>query len=180
MKPTFGDLAGYRHWRDQWRALYRRISASITEQKASVRCLHHAGSPKAPKAHKNLHYERVIARKLMMLLAEANQRRDRIRAMHDQIAAQNARFPLTLNGCRYIDFHYNRIANEFSEMPIWVVKTKGQTFYLRHVTANAPWSTHEKSEGSTKGMMRFRNCSLRIDANGEAAITQQGEMSMGV
>lgn len=53
---------------------------------------------------------------------------------------------------------------------MWVVKAKGETFYVNHVTANAPWSTKETPDNPhTKGALKFKNVSLRIE-NEEAFI----------
>lgn len=73
--------------------------------------------------------------------------------------------------CRCIDFHFNKGHLMDPKIPMWVVKAKGQTFYVNHVESNATWSTRETPEGSTKGSLRFKNCFLKIE-DGTAFITQ--------
>jgi hypothetical protein len=56
---------------------------------------------------------------------------------------------------------------------MWVVKAKGETHYVKHVTADCPWSTKETPDNpSTKGSIKFNNCRLTIDENLEATITR--------
>ena len=55
---------------------------------------------------------------------------------------------------------------------MWVVKTKGKTYYVEHVTANIPWSTKETPNNkSTKGSIKFRNVLLQIE-NNEATLSE--------
>jgi hypothetical protein len=111
-----------------------------------------------------------MAFKLMGLLQEAKDRWKRIQSMHAQIAEQMSNFPLVLEDCASVDFHFNKGHNEFPFLPLWVCKTKGKSYYIHHMTADCPWTTRETPEGSTKGMLRFRKCSLHIDENGEATV----------
>jgi hypothetical protein len=54
---------------------------------------------------------------------------------------------------------------------MWVIKAKGQTYYVNHVDANCPWSTKETPDNpATKGSLKFKNCSLSIDENNIATI----------
>ena len=54
---------------------------------------------------------------------------------------------------------------------MWVVKCKGETHYVNHVTSTAPWSTKETPDNPhTKGALKFKNVECRIE-NGEAFIT---------
>lgn len=58
---------------------------------------------------------------------------------------------------------------------MWVIKAKGETYYVHHVTADCPWSTKEAPDHpSTKGSLRFKNCTLSIDENSHATITARG------
>jgi formylmethanofuran dehydrogenase subunit D len=44
------------------------------------------------------------------------------------------------------------------------VKTKGETYYVNHVTSNAPWSTKETPDNThTKGSIKFKHVNLIID-----------------
>jgi len=54
---------------------------------------------------------------------------------------------------------------------MWVVKAKGETYYVHHVTSDMPWSTKETpNNASTKGSIKFKKCHLIIDDNNEATI----------
>ena len=71
---------------------------------------------------------------------------------------------LQVENCRDVVFHFNKASIIDPTVPMWVVKTKGQTFYVNHVTANAPWSTKETPDNpSTKGSIKFKNVNLTID-----------------
>lgn len=49
---------------------------------------------------------------------------------------------------------------------MWVIKTRGQTFYVEHVDVTAPFSTKETPDNPhTKGSLKFRNVDLRIENN---------------
>jgi hypothetical protein len=175
MKPRFTDYAGYQVWRGQWRDLYTGLTADIRRAKAGLKAAQRSGGGAA--LHKPLRYQRAMAYKAMSLLGEADQRWRRIRAMRQQIAAQMARFPLDVADCATVDFHFNRGHNEFSELPMWIVKAKGQSYHVHHLTATCAWSTREVPAGSTKGMLRFRHCHLHIDRNGEARLTEAAEVT---
>jgi len=54
---------------------------------------------------------------------------------------------------------------------MWVVKTRGETFYVTHVTCELPWSTKETPDNThTKGSIKVRECLLTIDDNNEARL----------
>jgi hypothetical protein len=56
---------------------------------------------------------------------------------------------------------------------MWVLKTKGQTFYINHLECNIPFSTKETTDNPhTKGSIKFKNCNLIIDINKNAYITR--------
>jgi hypothetical protein len=68
-------------------------------------------------------------------------------------------------------FHFNKKHLEDDTIPMWVVKTHGETFYVDHVTAEIPWSTKETPNNShTKGSIKFRECLLTINEANEATI----------
>lgn len=55
---------------------------------------------------------------------------------------------------------------------MWVLKAKGKTYYVNHVTANVGWSTKETPDNPhTKGSLKFKNVNITIDDNNEAVIT---------
>lgn len=74
--------------------------------------------------------------------------------------------------CKDIVFHFNKKHLEDESIPMWVVKTKGKTYYVDHVTATVPWSTKETPDNAhTKGSIKLKNVLLTID-NNEASISE--------
>ena len=70
-------------------------------------------------------------------------------------------------------FHFNKKHLEDDSIPMWVVKTHGETFYVDHVTASIPWSTKETPDNShTKGSIKFKECLLTINDVNEAEISE--------
>ena len=55
---------------------------------------------------------------------------------------------------------------------MWVLKTHGETFYVKHVDCKLPWSTKETPDNaSTKGSLKFKACLLTINEDNEATIS---------
>ena len=56
-----------------------------------------------------------------------------------------------------IVFHYNKKHNEDTEIAPWVIKHKGQTFYINHLDSSVGFSTKETPGNEhTKGSLMFR------------------------
>jgi hypothetical protein len=56
---------------------------------------------------------------------------------------------------------------------MWVVKTKGESYYVNHVDCMISWSTKETPNNNhTKGSIKVKNCLLAIDDDNCASITQ--------
>ena len=73
-------------------------------------------------------------------------------------------------------FHFNKKHLEDTTVPMWVVKTKGETYYVEHVDCKIGWSTKETPDNShTKGSIKIKNCLLVIDDENCANITQLTE-----
>jgi len=52
-----------------------------------------------------------------------------------------------------------------------VLKAKGETYYVTHVTSNAPWSTKETPDNShTKGSLKFKRVNVIIHEDNSAEI----------
>lgn len=169
LMPTFTNHREYIAWINVWKATYNRLSADIWKQKKSIKLAQAAGEVSS-LAQRELYYNQRTAFKMMTLLSEAKLRKERIKAMHNEIDEQNAMFPLDLGICKNIDFHYNKGANEFTFLPLWVVRIKGRSYYVSDVYANAPWNTHERNAGSTRGVIRFKKANVMIDENNIAHI----------
>lgn len=68
-------------------------------------------------------------------------------------------------------FHFNKGHIVNPSIPPWVVKCKGETYYVNHVESNAPWNTKETPDNPhTKGAIKFKNVDLVIE-DGVAKIT---------
>lgn len=49
---------------------------------------------------------------------------------------------------------------------MWVLKIKGQSYYVNHVEANAPWTTKETPDNpTTKGSLKFKKVNVEIDGD---------------
>jgi len=56
---------------------------------------------------------------------------------------------------------------------MWVIKTRGETYYVSHVDCSVPWSTKETPDNShTKGSIKVKDVLLVINDDNEATITK--------
>ena len=77
---------------------------------------------------------------------------------------------VTVQNCKDIIFHFNKGHLADPAIPMWVLKAKGQTYYVNHVDCSVPWSTKETPDNpSTKGSIKIKNCNLEI-VDGNARI----------
>lgn len=55
-------------------------------------------------------------------------------------------------------FHFNKAHNANPDIPPWIVKVKGQTYYVHHMDTNGvPFSTKETPDSEhTKGALKFK------------------------
>ena len=73
--------------------------------------------------------------------------------------------------CKDLVFHFNKGHLEDETIPMWVIKTHGESFYVNHVTSELPWSTKETPDNTrTKGSIKFKECLLEIDPENNATI----------
>jgi hypothetical protein len=195
LKPHFTTYEGYKEWRKQWASIYKEITKRIQYQKKEVSLYQKKSDtheqewletkkadPKAvykpnqyfaryEKERDKLKGMSVAARKLCTVLDEAKIRMGNITTMRKAMNEHLASFPITIEYCDRVDFHFNKKHLEFPWIPMWALKTKGKTFYVNHVNALCPWSTRATPDNeSTKGSIRFRDCSLHIDADGIATL----------
>lgn len=83
---------------------------------------------------------------------------------------------MTQLACREIVFHFNKKHLEDETIPMWSLKTRGQTYYVQHVTCDVPWNTKETPDNShTKGAIKIKNANLTIDCDNNAWITPLNE-----
>lgn len=75
--------------------------------------------------------------------------------------------------CDSLIFHFNKKHLQDATVPMWVIKAKGETYYINHVTADIPWTTKETPDNThTKGSLKFKKCRCLIDENNDATITK--------
>lgn len=76
-------------------------------------------------------------------------------------------------------FHFNKAHLADPSIPAWVVKAKGQSFYVKHLECNAPFSTKETPDNShTKGSLKFRHVDVIIENGDAEIIPERGVFSM--
>ena len=74
--------------------------------------------------------------------------------------------------CKDLVFHFNKGHLADPTIPMWVVKTQGESFYVHHVDSTMPWSTKETPDNDkTKGSIKFKECLLVIDENNCATLS---------
>ncbi len=60
---------------------------------------------------------------------------------------------------------------------MWVVKARGESYYVEHVTCSLSWTTKETPDNShTKGSIKIKNCLLTIDSENSAEIKELTEI----
>ena len=70
-------------------------------------------------------------------------------------------------------FHFNKKHIEDPAIPMWVIKARGETYYVQHVDCSVPWSTKETPDNShTKGSIKVRDCLVTIDEENCATIRE--------
>ena len=75
--------------------------------------------------------------------------------------------------CKDLVFHFNKKHLEDQTIPMWVVKTHGESFYVDHVTCELPWTTKETPDNShTKGSIKIKDCLLTIDQDNCAIVSK--------
>ena len=75
--------------------------------------------------------------------------------------------------CKDVVFHFNKKHLEDETIPMWVLKTHGETFYVDHVESNMPWSTKETPDNShTKGSIKVKDVLLTIDGENCARLSK--------
>ena len=78
--------------------------------------------------------------------------------------------------CDDVVFHFNKKHLEDDTIPMWCVKSKGETWYVEHVDCQKGWSTKETPDNNhTKGSIKIKDCLLLIDDTNTAIISQLTE-----
>ena len=75
--------------------------------------------------------------------------------------------------CKDVVFHFNKKHLEDEDIPMWVLKTQGESYYVNHVSCEMPWTTKETPDNShTKGSIKIKDCLLIIDETNSATISK--------
>lgn len=75
--------------------------------------------------------------------------------------------------CKDVVFHFNKKHLEDEDIPMWVLKTQGESYYVNHVSCEIPWTTKETPDNShTKGSIKIKDCLLVIDETNSATISK--------
>jgi hypothetical protein len=54
-------------------------------------------------------------------------------------------------------FHYNKAHNDNQEIPPWVIKCRGDSYYVNHMTTRIGFSTKETPDNPhTKGSLKMK------------------------
>ena len=70
-------------------------------------------------------------------------------------------------------FHFNKKHLEDDTVPMWILKTRGESYYVNHVSCEIPWTTKETPDNShTKGSIKIKDCLLVIDETNSATISK--------
>lgn len=70
-------------------------------------------------------------------------------------------------------FHFNKKHLEDQSIPMWVLKTQGETYYVNHVDCKVSWSTKETPDNNhTKGSIKIKDCLLQINDENCATISE--------
>lgn len=162
----FANFTEYKAWRLAWKTAYKELSANIRATKDAVKTQMREGKP---VEHVKVRTLKALARTSMASLEAAKVKMAGITRAKKEAEA-NA-FPQDFTTDK-LDFHFNKKHLEDSNIPMWVIKTKGKTFYVNHVTSLVPWSTKETPDHpSTKGALRVKKCRVAIDAEGHATLS---------
>mgnify|MGYP001322680139 CR=1 FL=1 len=176
LKPTFTSAEGYKTWKRDRAKIINQVSSICKIRKAAIRKAQKDGDIEAAnRAITAYHRDRVVAYKLNSLIQDGIDRRNSLLSIKSSIEEQNKSFPMVIENCRVIDFHFNKKHLEIPSIPMWVAKTRGKTFMIHHLISNVGFSTKEDPDHkSTKGTIRFRQVSLHIDRNMIATINNAG------
>ncbi len=73
-----------------------------------------------------------------------------------QILTEQENYVLAPVFDRNIIFHFNKMHLQDPTIPMWTIKSKGQTYYVHHLDSEIGFSTKETPEGRTQGSLKFR------------------------
>lgn len=76
---------------------------------------------------------------------------------------------LNLTDRNEIIFHFNKKHLQDPSIPMWTLKTRGETYYINHLTSEIGFSTKETPDNPmTKGSIKFKGrLELTTNESGE-------------
>ena len=75
--------------------------------------------------------------------------------------------------CKDVVFHFNKKHLEDESVPMWILKTQGESYYVNHVSCEIPWTTKETPDNNhTKGSIKIKDCLLVIGEDNCATISK--------
>ena len=70
------------------------------------------------------------------------------------------------NDVNRIVFHYNKAHNTNQSIPVWIIKHKGNTYYVHHLDSKVGFSTKETPDSDhTKGSLLFKGKLKIVEQN---------------
>ncbi len=73
---------------------------------------------------------------------------------------------------RNIVFHFNKMHLQDPAIPMWVVKTKGQSYYVHHLDSKVGFSTKETPDNPhTKGSLKFKGTISIMESDNQLIAT---------
>lgn len=168
--PKFNTREEWIKWRQEWRQSYKKMSSEIRDMKYKVKDLM-KNKKYAGNEQKKLVYMRRAAHKMNTALKKAKEEASKLKKSLEELQEQLSSYPLSIVGAKEVIFHFNTMHLRNPNVPMWVVKAKGKTYYVRHVDAHLPWSTKETPDSRhTKGSIKFKNASVTINEEAVATI----------
>lgn len=168
-KTTFHTVDDYQNWVNEWRIGYKSIEQMIREHKAKAKEFYKAGDViNGNKLHNTaVTFLRPMASKMLDLRANAKEVwKKQMEGMKELQKVMNS-YPIDFGSCREVVFHFNKAHNQNPNIPAWILKIKGESYYIHHLEATAPFTTKETPENShTKGALKFKKVHAKIDENG--------------
>lgn len=154
-------------WKSNWKVEYWKISQRIRDIK---RAILHSGNLYCSDLYREWNDLKKQATVMLATLEEIKPTFSQHYKIHKSTRDHMKQFPLSFNSPT-VDFHFNKKSLESDDVPTWILKAKGKTFYCRSVTSYVVMNTRTNDiQNSTRGLIRFKHCAVSIDESGNATI----------
>lgn len=170
-KPKIYSWNDYLEFYSLWKKGIARLNTEIRRGK-TLRGERQRNGLSASLIQKKLAHRQLMARKMYQLLVEARTEAYERRKSEAELKKLLTSYPIEFPRCKEVVFHFNKGWLFNKTIPMWVVRARGETFYVYHVdTDGVKWSTKEAPDHpSTQGSIKFKNVSLYIDESATATI----------